>query len=607
MRLSISNKLIVVEGQFDDAEESCVTEPQDVEKEAPVFSQSLRKSEEEDLCDISGEIHEDDCDGGVDDDDDSDDEDDDDYVDWTGECGDFTKKYNAVSLNKTQTSINPNQQNKQGGHFQPTEKVMKKYIDKISVQKYTGPSVSSSVSTSLKGKKLDDNRFRDKDKSNRATAEQVMDPRTRMILFKMLRRGVMDEINGCISTGKEANVYYATTKSGEDRAIKVYKTSILVFKDRDKYVSGEFRFRHGYCKHNPRKMVKTWAEKEMRNLIRIYQAGILCPEPILLRSHVLVMGFLGTDGWPAPLLKDCDIGESKARELYLQSLHILRTLYHQCKLIHADFSEYNLLYHRGNLYVIDVSQSVEHDHPQALEFLRNDCLHVTDFFRKKGVSTLSVKELFDFVTDITITADNLDEYLDRCMQITANRTVEDISEQDKIDEEVFKNTYIPRTLDQVIDYERDYNDMKQGDMDEFLYSKIIGLKTDLSGPEHVPLLLQDPVQQSSKENDEAKSCECTGAESNIDLDQLSESNEESSSDCEMGDVDDDGGDNNNDIDLEVTSNKKQTVIRLRDESPNSKKERKRLVKEAQKEKRQKKLPKHLKKRKEKLSKQEKKK
>lgn len=50
--------------------------------------------------------------------------------------------------------------------------------------------------------------------------------------------------------------------------LQVYKTSILIFKDRDKYVSGEFRFRHGYCKHNPRKMVKTWAEKEMRNLIR---------------------------------------------------------------------------------------------------------------------------------------------------------------------------------------------------------------------------------------------------------------------------------------------------------------------------------------------------
>lgn len=96
-----------------------------------------------------------------------------------------------------------------------------------------------------------------------------------MILFKMLSRGVICEINGCISTGKEvrghssvhadqrsliywpadqcvtaalcvcvhqANVYHANTSAGENRAIKIYKTSILLFKDRDKYVSGEFRW-----------------------------------------------------------------------------------------------------------------------------------------------------------------------------------------------------------------------------------------------------------------------------------------------------------------------------------------------------------------------------
>jgi len=34
------------------------------------------------------------------------------------------------------------------------------------------------------------------------------------------------------------------------------------------------RFRHGYCKGNPRKMVRTWAEKEMRNLIRSEPHGV---------------------------------------------------------------------------------------------------------------------------------------------------------------------------------------------------------------------------------------------------------------------------------------------------------------------------------------------
>lgn len=33
-------------------------------------------------------------------------------------------------------------------------------------------------------------------------------------------------------------------------------------------------------------------------------------------------------------------------------------------------------YHGGDVYIIDVSQSVEHDHPHALEFLRKDCANV---------------------------------------------------------------------------------------------------------------------------------------------------------------------------------------------------------------------------------------
>lgn len=36
---------------------------------------------------------------------------------------------------------------------------------------------------------------------------QAIDPRTRMVLFKMLNRGVFHDINGCISTGKEVRFH----------------------------------------------------------------------------------------------------------------------------------------------------------------------------------------------------------------------------------------------------------------------------------------------------------------------------------------------------------------------------------------------------------------
>lgn len=51
-----------------------------------------------------------------------------------------------------------------------------------------------------------------KDKSDRATNEQVLDPRTRIILFKMINRGLIEEINGCVSTGKEVRILQLSSR-----------------------------------------------------------------------------------------------------------------------------------------------------------------------------------------------------------------------------------------------------------------------------------------------------------------------------------------------------------------------------------------------------------
>jgi RIO kinase 1 len=83
----------------------------------------------------------------------------------------------------------------------------------------------------------------------------------------------------------------------------------------------------------------------------------------------------------------------------------MRRMFHTCRLVHADLSEYNILYFftsppfvafflllfshnflfvryfKGTCYIIDVGQAVEHDHPHALEFLRMDCYNITNFFR----------------------------------------------------------------------------------------------------------------------------------------------------------------------------------------------------------------------------------
>jgi len=497
--------------------------------------------------------------------------------DWEDETGDFTKRYNASrsECNVTNTS------GKRQSTVQPNEKSLEKFGNRIKVERYEGPKLSNKAANVLiqASKKLESDRMRAKDKADRATVEQVLDPRTRMILFKILNKGVICEINGCISTGKEANVYHATSADGDQRAVKVYKTSILTFKDRDRYVTGEYRFRHGYCKHNPRKMVKTWAEKEMRNLTRMHQAGIPCPEPVILRSHVLVMGFIGTDGWPAPLLKDITLSESKARELYLQCIQIVRNIFWKCRLVHADLSEFNMLYEGDKLYVIDVSQSVEHDHPHALEFLRKDCTNVTDFFKKNGVCVMTVRELFDFVTDPSISEDNVDDYLERAQAIAANRGVEEKSPEDTVKEEVFKKAYIPRTLDQVIDFEKDTEKAKEGQAEEILYCTLTGLKHDLTGVQAQPELLQNNKDVSNGENHGD-----VNGDNHVGKDVESDGTSDDETD----------GEDEDDEQREKDSDEKPPTL--------SRKEHKMLVKEANREKRKNKTPKHVKKRKEKLAK-----
>jgi RIO kinase 1 len=427
------------------------------------------------------------------------------------------------------------------------------------------------------------------EKSDRATSEQVLDPRTRMLLLQILNRNIVSEINGVISTGKEANVYHAATipqAEGEapvttlHRAIKVYKTSIMVFKDREKYVAGEFRFKQGYNKSSNRAMVKVWAEKEFRNLRRIHAAGIPCPEPVYLKAHVLVMSFLGNNkGWPAPRLRDFEFEAetqeevaAKWRDVYITLLGYMRILYQTCRLVHADLSEYNLLYHQGQLIMIDVSQSVEHDHPRSLEFLRMDVKNVSDFFKRKNVHTLAERAVFGFVTAGGGSKDmaGMKEAVEKLFELREQQSgdAEGADEREaaaEMDDTVFRQQYIPQTLEQVYDIERDVEKMKLGEGDSLVYKD---------------LLAQSGPRDSAANGEEGDA---------------------------SGSTDEDGEEGEEEDDSEVEVDENGEPIRRRKwdedarprgkrfEDKDEKKAHKVLVKEEKREQRATKMPKHLKK------------
>ena len=87
-----------------------------------------------------------------------------------------------------------------------------------------------------------------------------------------------------------------------------------------------------------------WAEKEWRNLTRARRAGLPAPTPFEQKEHVLVMSFVGADGWPAPQLAEAPLKSAAAwARCYCQVYRIVRRLHVAAKLVHADLSEYNLL------------------------------------------------------------------------------------------------------------------------------------------------------------------------------------------------------------------------------------------------------------------------
>ena len=223
----------------------------------------------------------------------------------------------------------------------------------------------------------------------------------------------------------------------------------------------------------------------------------------------------------------------------------MRVIFHRCKLVHADFSEYNILYHQGHLVVIDVSQSVEQDHPAAFDFLRQDLKNADDFFRRLGVDTLGLTRTFNFVTrkswvegrqetdeDVLQEADRLVREVEE-----AEEDVEDDEEEidhsalpgavtkaarpkpskpSESDEAVFAQSYIPRALDQVYDPERDVARVLRGEGDGLIYADITGV---------AKIRLDEQGDEAAGSGSEASEGEESGSEGNSDDDEEGEDGE----------------------------------------------------------------------------------
>lgn len=225
--------------------------------------------------------------------------------------------------------------------------------------------------------------------------EEVFDRSTLMTIYGFMNKGVIDEIHGVVSAGKEARVYWGKDTQGKELAIKIYLTISADFKKgMIPYIEGDPRFSH--VRRDTRSLIYAWAQKEFKNLRRVQEAKVNAPEPLAVQKNVLIMEFIGKDGVRAPLLKETVLEDYE--RVFRLLLTYMRRLYSKGGLVHADLSEYNIMIWKKKPVIFDVAQSVLIKHPMADRFLRRDIENLHRYFKRKVSDILSVDEMYKRVT-----------------------------------------------------------------------------------------------------------------------------------------------------------------------------------------------------------------
>jgi RIO kinase 1 len=235
-------------------------------------------------------------------------------------------------------------------------------------------------------------RIRDADQLK--VRDDVFDEVTLLALYKLVHKKWISVIGGPISTGKEANVFYAE-RDGAGIAIKIYRIRTANFTTMSGYIVGDRRF--SSVKKAKKELIFAWTRKEFSNLSRAKDAGIPVPEPLVWDRNILVMSFLGEDEVPYPQLRNAEMSDPKA--VYEEILQDMDLLYNKAGLVHADLSEFNILYH-DRPYIIDMGQSVTKDHPRALQFLVRDIKNINRYFKGR-CDVYDDREIFIRISGLT--------------------------------------------------------------------------------------------------------------------------------------------------------------------------------------------------------------
>jgi RIO kinase 1 len=243
--------------------------------------------------------------------------------------------------------------------------------------------IKSKLEQKKKKKSLDDGFKKNK------VINEVLDKTTILQLYDLINSKIISYVNGVVKAGKESVVFWAKDHDDNDIALKIYLVTTSNFKRRSQYVTGDPRFTS--VKKGTKNVVYLWARKEFQNISKCYDCGISVVKPRHVSKNILIMDFEGIDGKPEPTLLESEINEND----YRQSISLITDLYQKAKLVHGDFSEYNIFKTKNGLKVFDLGSAVDTTHPNTMDFLKRDINNITNFFVKRGLTVENPADILE--------------------------------------------------------------------------------------------------------------------------------------------------------------------------------------------------------------------
>ena len=201
-----------------------------------------------------------------------------------------------------------------------------------------------------------------------------------------------------VNDGKEATVYLCRAVAGEVDApflaAKVYRDRrFRGFANNAQYTDtsriGDRRLAKAVRKgtRTGRKASQQlWVDREWQALNRLWEAGACVPEPFDHGPSAVLMAFLGDDSGPAPMLSQVRLSHREAETAYSLLLDELAILL-ECGLVHGDLSAFNILYHQGRPWIIDLPQAVAVDEAvDGWSLFHRDLVNLGGYFERQGLT-----------------------------------------------------------------------------------------------------------------------------------------------------------------------------------------------------------------------------